>query len=382
MTRLTDILTGTRREIVTEGQLGLLFRKGQLTDVLTAGEHRLNREGDVLERVDLNTPLVQPAHIRLLRKILPALAETHLTEIRAGEAEMVVVLREDRPVMTIAPLGTRVLWTEAGPWGEERHGLTSGVLLPDGLGDRLAARRSVTATALGLTQLDVPDGHRGFLMDGRTQVAELAPGRHWARPRDGRLTLRNVDLRRRVHDVTGQEVLTKDRVTLRVNLTAEYRVTDAATAVAAAHDWEAVLHRALQLALRRVVGTRTLDQLLADKVVFDAETAVGVRTDMAALGVEVGEIALRDVILPGEMRDILTAVVAAEKEAEAATVHRRQEAEVTRALLNQAKVMADNPVMLRLKELEALERVADRVGTLTVHNGTSGLLGDLVKLRD
>ena len=114
----------------------------------------------------------------------------------------------------------------------------------------------------------------------------------------------------------------------------------------------------------------------------DAEAAEKVRADMAGLGIEVGEIALKDVILPGEMRDILNGVVAAQKEAEANVIRRREETNATRSLLNTAKVMAENPVMLRLKELEALETIAGKVERLTVHNGTEGLMTDLVKLRD
>lgn len=82
------------------------------------------------------------------------------------------------------------------------------------------------------------------------------------------------------------------------------------------------------------------------------------------------------------MRDILTGVVAAEKEAEANAIRRKEETDATRTLLNTAKVMADNPVMLRLKELEALEAIAGKVERLTVHSGTDGLMNDLVRLRD
>ncbi|HGG65443.1 MAG TPA: slipin family protein, partial [Rhodobacteraceae bacterium] len=103
--------------------------------------------------------------------------------------------------------------------------------------------------------------------------------------------------------------------------------------------------------------------------------------EMARVGVEVGEIALKDVILPGEMREILNRVVAAQKEAEANMIRRREETNATRSLLNTAKVMAENPVMLRLKELEALEGIAGKVERLTVHNGTDGLMNDLVRLR-
>lgn len=113
----------------------------------------------------------------------------------------------------------------------------------------------------------------------------------------------------------------------------------------------------------------------------DAEAAAKVRADMAAIGVEVSDIALKDVILPGEMREILNQVVAVQKEAEANVIRRREETNATRSLLNTAKVMAENPVMLRLKELEALESIAGKVERLTVTNGTEGLLNDLVRLR-
>jgi len=126
----------------------------------------------------------------------------------------------------------------------------------------------------------------------------------------------------------------------------------------------------------------TLDQILERKAAVTAEAGEGIRSDMLAIGIEVTAIELKDVILPGEMRDILNQVVAAEKQAEANVIRRREETNATRSLLNTAKVMAENPVMLRLKELEALETIAGKVERLTIHNGTGGLMNDIVKLRD
>ncbi|WP_299210518.1 slipin family protein [uncultured Tateyamaria sp.] len=191
-----------------------------------------------------------------------------------------------------------------------------------------------------------------------------------------------VDTRWQAHEVSGQEILTRDRVSLRVNLSADYRVTDPMRAVAEARDFVGALHPSLQLAFRKTLGALTLDEVLADKVSVSADAAAQVRTDMAALGIEVGEIALKDVILPGEMRDILNQVVAAQKEAEANVIRRREETNATRSLLNTAKVMAEHPVMLRLKELEALETIAGKVERLTVHNGAEGLMRDIVRLQD
>ena len=93
-----------------------------------------------------------------------------------------------------------------------------------------------------------------------------------------------------------------------------------------------------------------------------------------AYGVRVGEIAIKDIILPGDVRDILNQVVTAEKQAQANLIRRREETAATRSLLNTAKLMEDNPLLVRLKELETLERVAEKVEKITVVDGLNGLL--------
>ena len=211
---------------------------------------------------------------------------------------------------------------------------------------------------------EVPEGHVGLMAVEGALARVLKPGTHrfWGVGR--KITVKLVDTRWRSHDVGGQEILTADRVTLRVNLAADFRVVDPQVAVTAVKDFEEALHRAVQFAFRKTLGAMTLDQLLAEKVSVDAEAAAKVRTEMAEIGIEVGEIALKDVILPGEMREILNQVVAAQKAAEANVIRRREETNATRSLLNTAKVMAENPVMLRLKELEALEAIASKVRSL------------------
>ena len=170
-------------------------------------------------------------------------------------------------------------------------------------------------------------------------------------------------------------------MSLRVNVFAAYRVADAERALTAASDTAEMLHRAVQMAFRRTLGAMTLDALLAEKIAVDEGAAAAVRSEMAAIGLEVGEIALRDVILPGDLREILNRVVAAQKEAEANVIRRREETNAARSLLNTARVMEENPMMLRLKELEALEKVAEKVERLTVLSGTEGLMRDVVSLK-
>ena len=374
---LLDILTGRTRLTLTEAERAIVTRKGHIHAILGAGEHVLRRKDEVETHRISDTTFVSDLNDALWRTHAD-LAAAHLTELRVERGEVAVLMRDGRVHNVLRPDTRHVLWTDAGPWTVERVGLTDGLHV-----DRALAGRLMRAGHVGaMTLIDVPEAHVGLLSVDGGETDVLERGAHWLWAVGNRISHKIVDLRWRAHDVTGHEILTKDRVTLRVNLAADYRVTDPVRAVTAVKDFEDALHRALGLAFRKTLGALTLDALLADKMAVDVEAADAVRADMAGIGIEVGEIALKDVILPGEMRDILTGVVAAEKEAEANVIRRREETNATRSLLNTAKVMAENPVMLRLKELEALEVIAGKVERLTVHSGTDGLMNDIARLRE
>ena len=91
-------------------------------------------------------------------------------------------------------------------------------------------------------------------------------------------------------------------------------------------------------------------------------------------------VGIRDVILPGDMKDLMNKVTEARKAAEANLISRREETAAMRSQANTAKLLTDNPTLMRLKELEALEKVVENVGSLTVYNGLEGILSDTVKL--
>ena len=102
---------------------------------------------------------------------------------------------------------------------------------------------------------------------------------------------------------------------------------------------------------------------------------------LSRFGLELGSIGVKDIILPGEMKAILNRVVEAEKEAQANLIRRREETAATRSLHNTAKMLEQSPVLLRLKELETLERVTERIDKLTVFGGLDAVLNQLVKIR-
>jgi regulator of protease activity HflC (stomatin/prohibitin superfamily) len=170
-----------------------------------------------------------------------------------------------------------------------------------------------------------------------------------------------------------------------VTLTAFRRIVDPERVAAAVADVDGWLYRLVQFAIREAVAARTLDEVLSAKNALDAELRAFVRERIAETGLEVMELGVKDVILPGEIRELVNKVVEAERTAKANQIRRQEETAATRSLLNTAKLMEDNPLLLRLKELESLERLVEKVGRIDLHagegQGFDALLNKLVRLK-
>jgi regulator of protease activity HflC (stomatin/prohibitin superfamily) len=214
--------------------------------------------------------------------------------------------------------------------------------------------------------------------DGRHE-ATLAPGAYALWKGVARAKVVTVDLREQVLDVAGQEIMTADKVTLRMNAVVTFKVADALRAVTAVEDHRQALYREAQLALRAVVGARSLEALLGEKEAVARDLDASLRERAAALGLEVVSLGIRDVILPGEMKELMNKVIEAQKAAEAALITRREETAAMRSQANTARILEQNPTLMRLREIEALEKVAEK-GRLSVVVGEGGLAGRVVKV--
>ncbi len=210
-----------------------------------------------------------------------------------------------------------------------------------------------------------------LFIDGR-YIDTLTPGLYafWKNTSDARVV--EVDMRSCVADVSGQEIMTADKVSLRMNALVTYRVADARKAVSSSDDVRQALYRETQLALRAIVGGRELDTFLTDKDAVTEEIEQTVRRRADQLGLEIVSVGIRDVILPGDMKDLMNKVTEAKKAAEANLISRREETAAIRSQANTAKLLADNPTLMRLRELEVLEKIASG-GHLNVVLGEKGL---------
>ncbi|MHC5055520.1 MAG: slipin family protein [Planctomycetota bacterium] len=230
-----------------------------------------------------------------------------------------------------------------------------------------------------LDSFRVEEGHVALFFRDCEFVSRLSPGTHAFWRNVGKVKVFHIDARESMVDISGQEIMTADKVTLRLNAVVTYRVADAVKSVMEVEDAKQALYREGQLALRAVIGTRDLDKLLSEKDAVAGELEGILKDRATAFGIEVIALGIRDVILPGEMKDLMNKVIEARKAAEASLVTRREETAAIRSQANTAKILAQNPTLMRLRELEVLEKVAGNT-KLSVVLGEKGLAEKVVNL--
>jgi regulator of protease activity HflC (stomatin/prohibitin superfamily) len=355
----------------------LLLRKGRFETILEPGEHIVFGRSVEFEKHNVRQLVFESSWSDHIVKEHAHIAERFFVKVETGDAQVAVVYFDGKFARIVAP-GKRVLFWR-GPV-EVTAEVVDAKAEPQ-VRAGLVAPLARLGAAAGVTSAAVDEGKAGLLYLDNRFVHTLAPGAYGFWNAAGNPQVEVVDLRWQTLEIPGQEILTRDKVSIRVNIWSELQIADPVKARQSVKDVKEYLYRMLQLAVRQTLGRRTLEEVLAEKVEIDESAAAEVREEMAAFGVHVGAIRLKDIILPGEMREILNQVVAAEKQAQANLIRRREETAATRSLLNTAKLMEDNPLLVRLKELESLEKVAEKVGKITINGGLDWLLQEFVTLR-
>lgn len=188
-----------------------------------------------------------------------------------------------------------------------------------------------------------------------------------------------MDTRQQQMEISGQELLTKDKATLRINFFVRYQVIDIVKALVNNKEFDKQLYIIMQLAIRAFVSSFTLDELLTRKETISKEIVAQVTAKINDLGLAVADAGIRDIILPGDMKEIMNQVLVAEKKAQANSIMRREETAAMRSMLNTAKLMEDNEMLWKLKEMEYVEKIADRIGQITI-SGSGNIIGQLKEI--
>ena len=371
---------GYKRIVIGDGERGLVFRNRRFERMLEPGVHRMWSLRDRIEVRLADTSIAEYAgkDSDALVAALGERVDQYFVLADIGSDEVGLVIKNGRLADLLLPGTRKLYWRGVVSVEIERVSTQAQIELDAALVRRLRQIGLLDRVALALT---VPAESVGLLIVDGKLVRELGAGAYafWNLQRN--VSAETVDLRVQAMEVSGQELLTRDKVSLRVNLAASLRVVDAVAARTRLAKYSDHVYRELQYGLRRAVAAKTLDELLGDKASLDADIFAYVREHVTGFGIEVLGVGVKDVILPGEMKDILNGVVQAEKLAQANVIRRREEANATRSLLNTAKLIEENPQLMRLKELEALEKVTEKIDRLTVFGGLDGVLRQLVSLK-
>ena len=170
--------------------------------------------------------------------------------------------------------------------------------------------------------------------------------------------MERVSLRTIVQDVTPQDVITRDNVSVNVNAVLSFRVVKPEKAVIEVEDFGFAISQLAQTTLRSVLGRAELDELLAEREKLNQDLEEIIRKHSQDWGVHVVAMEIKHVDLPTEMQRAMAKQAEAERERRAKLTHATGELESSTALTEAATILSRNPISIQLRFLQALIEVA------------------------
>jgi len=373
-----------KRVWIAQHERALVWENKMFSGVLEPGKHWLIKLFGTVEFqvYDLTVPEFEHPRVDFLVKEARPTMENHFHIVELTDSEVGLVYKNGKLASVLAPGKRQLYWKGPIEVKVEKIDLSVDLEVPERVAKLLARAKAPLAAQASeaVIAVEVPDTSGALLIVDGQLAKVLEPGLHvfWKFQRSVKVDI--MDRRVQALEVSGQDILTRDKVSLRVNLTALWQLLDIVTARAGLQNFVEFVYKELQFALREAIGGRTLDELLGAKGDLDREIQASALSRIEKHGIQLVSVGVKDIILPGDMKEILNKVVEAEKVAQANLIKRREETAATRSLLNTARLMDENPTLMRLKELETLEKVTEKVDKLTVFGGLEGVLKDVVRI--
>lgn len=358
-----------KKVIINENQRGFLFKNGKFVRLLGAGKYHVFG-GRRIVLASLSLPLFFPECS--LETLLADAEISKLTVVLEVPDRKLALHFVNGKFSNVLQRGKFAFWSVS-----DRHEFRLvDISTPEVSADVPSYIFPLLPSELYI-KAEVAEYQKGRLFFNRKLVRVLDAGTYYFWKTDVRVDVCSVDTRLTRMDIAGQEIMTRDKVGLRINFVCNYRVTDYVKILTEIDDYAEQIRLAAQLALRDYVGMQTIDEILANKDGVSRYVFNALKAREKDFFVEITDAGVKDIILPGDIREIMNTVLIAEKRAQANVITRREEVASTRSLLNTAKLMDENKTLYRLKELEHLEHICENVGSLTL-NGSGDVLSQLV----
>ncbi|WP_422005477.1 slipin family protein [Roseivirga pacifica] len=350
-----------KRIRINDGKVGLVFRNGDYRKVITAGTTWLSL-ADTVMVYNLTDQFYSSKNLNILLKDEALASMLEVVDVKDNE---IVIQYADGKFKQVLTVGKYAFWKGLVEYTFTRVDLSDFNITQD------ISKAVLTSTDLlrYIRVYVVESYEKGLLMiDGKLEKT-LDKGTYYFWKNTTAINVLKADMRKLQMEVSGQEILTKDKAGLRINFYCQYKVVDIEKFLIDNKDAEKQLYVLMQLALREYIGNYTLDELLEQKSAIAEYVLEVLKSKAETLGIEIRDCGVKDIILSGELRNIMNQVLVAQKQAQANVITRREETASTRSLLNTAKLMEDNDMLFKLKEMEYVERIADKINNISLSGG-------------
>ena len=347
-----------KRIIINENQRGFLFKNGKYIKLLGAGKYTVF-SGSEIEISDLKYPIVSDkCSLETLLSDKNTAKCVTVTEVKDEELALHYVNGKFHSVLTS---GKYAFWSII-----DSHEFETVDISDPTVDDSVPEYIFSNIPEIYYTKVEVAEYQKAQLYFNKKLQRILDAGTYYFWNTPIKVDAEFIDTRLLQMNIQGQEILTADKVSLRINFVCNYRITDYVKITTEIDDFTEQIHVLSQLFLREYVGKYKLDEILENKEQISEFVFKKLKTKEKELFVEIKSADVKDIILPGEIREIMNTVLVAEKRAQANVITRREEVASTRSLLNTAKLMDENKTLYKLKELEYIEKICENVGNISI----------------
>lgn len=357
-----------KKIIINENQKGFLFKNGKYIKLLDAGKYHTFHGRDI-EISNIDYP-IYPEKCTLDILLKDKKFAENVTVVDVGDEQLALHYVNGK-FNGIYNQGRYAFWSVADTHEFKMIDISTPIVdetVPEYIFSRIAP--------IYYIKVEVAEFQKARVYFNRRLEKILDAGTYYFWKTSVKVDVDFVDTRLTRMDITGQEMLSADKVSVRVNFVCNYRVTDYVKSMTEIDDFKEQIHIAAQLVLRDYIGKYKLDEILENKEQMSCFVFDKLKSIEKELFVEITSAGVKDIILPGEIREIMNTVLVAEKRAQANVITRREEVASTRSLLNTAKLMDENQTLYRLKELEYVEKICENVGNITL-DGHADVLSQL-----
>lgn len=356
------------RNIIQENQRGLLFKNGKFTKLLEAGRY-FTFPNQNIEIVSLDGQLTSDScSLEVLLQNEKVANQSDTIDVADEELALHFINGKFEEILR---RGKYAFWSVV-----QKHDFIKTSIRTPEIADDIPPYIFSKIPSFLYTKIEVKEYQKALLYFDQKLVKLLDAGTYYYWKTSTKIEYSLVDTRLTQMDINGQEILSQDKVALRINFVCTYKITDYIKIFTEIDNYEEQMHVAAQFALRDYISKYRIDEILENKEQISVYVFEKLKEKSKELYIEITDAGVKDIVLPGEIRDIMNTVLVAEKRAQANVITRREEVASTRSLLNTARLMDENTTLYKLKELEYLEKICENVGNISV-NASNGLLTQL-----